>query len=139
MLIAGIHHVSLTVTDVEVSAAWYERVLGLEGRGGREGQDGDRRRVFLGSDGLTTTVALCEHRGSSPDAFDETRVGLDHLSFSVRDHADLKQWHERLLQAGVTCSPPTPSRGVEGALLIVFRDPDNIQLELFAKQATTDS
>ena len=27
---AGIHHVSPTVTDVEASAAWYQRVLGLE-------------------------------------------------------------------------------------------------------------
>ena len=27
---AGIHHISPTVTDVEASAAWYQRVLGLE-------------------------------------------------------------------------------------------------------------
>jgi glyoxylase I family protein len=27
---ARVHHVSTTVTDVEASAAWYQRVLGLE-------------------------------------------------------------------------------------------------------------
>ena len=27
---AGIHHFSATVTDVEASAAWYQRVLGLQ-------------------------------------------------------------------------------------------------------------
>ena len=28
--LAGIHHVAITVSDVEASAAWYERVLGLQ-------------------------------------------------------------------------------------------------------------
>jgi catechol 2,3-dioxygenase-like lactoylglutathione lyase family enzyme len=27
--LTGIHHIGITVTDVEASAAWYERVLGL--------------------------------------------------------------------------------------------------------------
>ena len=133
MGLVGIHHISLTVTDVEASAAWYQRVLGFERRGEREEDGGERRRVFLGHEGLGTTVALCEHRGSRPVPFDEMQAGLDHVSLSVRDHADLDRWHQRLREEGVTCSSPTPSRGVEGALLIAFRDPDNIQLELFAK------
>jgi hypothetical protein len=32
----------------------------------------------------------------------------------------------------VTCSPIAPANTIAGAFVLVFRDPDNIQLELFA-------
>lgn len=133
MVLAGIHHLALTVRDVDASAAWYERVLGFVRSGERNEDAGQRRRIFLSHDGIGSTLALSEHRSSRSNRFDELRVGLDHISFLVHDHADLERWHQHLRGCGVDCSPPTPSRGVEGALVMVFRDPDNIQLELFAK------
>lgn len=107
--------------------------MGFRRTGKREDDGGARRRVFLSHDGLGTTLALCEHRSTSWEPFDETRTGLDNISFSVATHAELESWRGRLLQNGVSCSAATPSRGVDRALVLVFRDPDNIQLELFAK------
>ena len=64
-----------------------------------------------------------------PDGpFDEFRTGLDHFAFGVSSRDDLDAWEQRLREAGVVFSPiaETPHGSV-----IVFRDPDNIQLEFF--------
>jgi catechol 2,3-dioxygenase-like lactoylglutathione lyase family enzyme len=59
------------------------------------------------------------------------RVGLDHLAFAVADRTALDAWADRLSAAGVVHSPIAPANSIPGAAVLVFRDPDNIQLELF--------
>jgi glyoxylase I family protein len=73
-----------------------------------------------------------QHRTTPPRPFDETLIGLDHLAFRVATRADLDTWAERLAAAGVPASPIADSRSIDGAAVLVFRDPDNIQLEFFA-------
>jgi glyoxylase I family protein len=132
-MIIGIHHLGLTVRDVEASAAWYERVLGFERAGQFESPDGARRKVFLRHRGFGVRLGLTQHGGGTDDVFDETRVGLDHLSFAVTDGQELDVWAGRLSAAAVTHSPIAPANSIPGALVLVLRDPDNIQLELFAE------
>ena len=132
-MISGIHHFGLTVRDVDASAAWYQDVLGFRLAGEFEAPDGIRRKVFLRHDGLQARLGLTQHRGGSQDAFDETRAGLDHLAFAVADPGELQAWAARLTAAGVTHSPVTAANSIPGATVLVFRDPDNIQLELFAE------
>lgn len=130
--IVGIHHLGLTVSDVERSARWYQDVLGFE----RIGQLGDaaaeRRKIFLRHAGLDARLGLVEHRTSSRRAFDETESGLDHLAFAVSSREELESWARRLEELGVRFSPIAASLSIPGAAVIVFRDPDNVQLELFA-------
>jgi glyoxylase I family protein len=132
-VIHDLHHLGLTVRDVEASARWYEQVLGFQRTGGYESPDGARRKVFLRHPGLRARVGLTEHRDSGDDRFDETRIGLDHLAFAVADHAELEAWAVRLSAAGVVHSPIAPANSIAGAAVLVFRDPDNIQLELFTE------
>jgi glyoxylase I family protein len=132
-MISGIHHFGLTIRDVDVSAAWYERVLGFRRVGDFQAPDGARRKVFLRHDGLRARVGLTQHRGGSQDPFDETRIGLDHLAFRVTDRAELDAWAERLAAAAVVHSPVAAANSIPGAAVLVFRDPDNIQLELFVE------
>jgi glyoxylase I family protein len=127
----GIHHLGLTVRDVDASAAWYEDVLGFHRVGDFEAPDGERRKVFLRHEGLQTRLGLTEHRAASADPFDERRVGLDHLAFAVESRRDLDTWAERLRGAGVPHSPVAAANSISGAAVLVFRDPDNIQLEVF--------
>jgi len=87
--------------------------------------------VFLRHDGLSTRLGLTQHRDGDPAAFDETRVGLDHFAFAVADRAELDDWEARLLAAGVVHSAVAPANSIPGAAVLVLRDPDNIQLELF--------
>jgi glyoxylase I family protein len=129
--ITGLHHLGLTVRDVEASAAWYAGVLGFRRTGEFAAPDGSRRKVFLQHEGLAIRLGLTQHRPGAAGPFDETRTGLDHLAFAVSARADLDAWAARLAAAGVTCSPVAPANSVPGAAVLVFRDPDNIQLELF--------
>jgi glyoxylase I family protein len=133
-MIRGIHHFGLTVRDVDTSAAWYEEVLGFQRAGEFIAPGGTRRKVFLRHDGLQARLGLTQHRDGSQEAFDETHAGLDHLAFAVADREELEAWAARLADAAVVHSPVTPANSVQGAAVLVFRDPDNIQLELFAEQ-----
>ena len=69
---------------------------------------------------------------SAGAAFDETVAGLDHLSFRLADIDELDDWVERLQHWKVEYSQPADSALRPGAKVLVFRDPDNIQLELYA-------
>jgi len=60
-MIRGIHHLGLTVRDVDASAAWYEEVLGFRRAGEFEAPDGARRKVFLRHDGLQARLGLTQH------------------------------------------------------------------------------
>ena len=131
-MIRGIHHLGLTVRSVDASAAWYEEVLGFRRDGEFENPGGTRRKIFLRHDGLDVRLGLTQHRGGDQTLFDETRVGLDHLAFRVVDRRALAAWEERLSAAGVTHSPVAAANSIPGATVLVFRDPDQIQLELFA-------
>ena len=137
-MISGIHHVGLTVPDVDASAAWYDRVLEFTHVGRYESPDGARRKVFLNHDRLGIRLGLTQHRDGSRDDFDETRVGLDHLAFAVHDRRDLESWATRLEVESVACSPISPANSIPEAFVLVFRDPDNIQLELFAAPSDND-
>src|SRR5438270_281611 len=95
-----LHHLGLTVTDVETSAQWYESVLGFRRDGGYTSGDGSRRKVFLAHDILAVRIGLCQHAASAGARFDETRAGLDHLSFAVETVAELGAWERRLREMG---------------------------------------
>ena len=63
--------------------------------------------------------------------FDETRIGLDHLSFGVTGRDELDAWVTRLEAACAEYSRITTANSIPGAAVVVFRDPNNIQLEIF--------
>ncbi len=130
-MIGDIHHFGLTVRDVDASAAWYVEVLGFRRDGEFESPDGARRKVFLRHNGLLARLGLTQHRDGAQAAFDETRVGLDHVAFTVADRAELDVWATRLAAAAVVHSPIAPANSIPGGAVLVLRDPDNIQLELF--------
>jgi glyoxylase I family protein len=138
-MIDAIHHLGLTVRDVDASAAWYVDVLGFHRTGEYTAPDSARRKVFLRHDGLRVRIGLTQHQYGPKGAFDETRTGLDHLAFAVSSREELDDWAQRFAEAGVPCSPVAPANSIPGAAVLVFRDPDNIQLELFFDPSPTPS
>lgn len=64
-MISGIHHLGLTVRDVNANAAWYERVLGFRRTDHYESPDDARHKVFLRHDGLGVRLRLTQHNGGS--------------------------------------------------------------------------
>jgi glyoxylase I family protein len=73
-------------------------------------------------------IGLREYPGHDDGAFSEFRTGLDHIAFTVSSRDELEAWQSVLGEKGVTFSPiaETPIGTV-----VVLRDPDNIQLELW--------
>ncbi len=122
----GISHLDLSVSDIEASTAWYEQVLGLQ-QVKRVELPGRTMVVLLACDaGLV--IGLNAHADRPPGRFDERAVGLDHVGFTVPQRTDLDVWQTHLAGLGVVHSPV---EDVASGAALVFRDPDNIQLEIW--------
>ena len=133
--LAAIQHVSLTVTDVAASEAWYGRVLGLHRFfvEPHHGGDGSGYAVVLGAPGLPLNVGLDHHASSAGEGFDAARTGLDHVCFQVPSVAELERWVTHLEREGVAHSGITVLEAAGTRFSILnFRDPDGIALELMA-------
>lgn len=129
--ISGYHHVSLTVTDIDKSADWYCEVLGFKKFTDFE-RDGCRK-ILVMHPASRTGFGFTDHRArASGDAFSEFRTGLDHMAFSVADRAALEAWKARFEELGVD---HTEIKASAMGDVIIFRDPDNIQLEVYAQYA----
>ena len=95
----GVDHVSLTVTDLNVSARFYTEVLGFTvvldfGYG-------------LACIHKTTgfTLSLIRHPDGSGTRFTHRQTGLDHLRLTARNRAQLLGWEQRLRELDVESTP----------------------------------
>lgn len=131
MTISGLHHVLLTVADLDRSVAFYRDTLGLKifKEVPDDGVAG-AKVIFTMPDG--TFFAVVHHPDGDFSSFNEKRIGIDHVSFSV-DSTELASWQGRLTAAGISYKPPAPS--ASGELLIVLRDPDDIQVQIYGHAA----
>lgn len=119
----GVHHIVLTVTDVAHSTGFYEKVLGMKVL-----QSSDQGSVLADGAGM-----LCLQRPAevvTNDRFNENRVGLDHVAFSVSSRRELED------TLGVLTGLEVKTAGIEWdpdgeAEYVCFRDPDNIQVEVY--------
>ncbi len=126
-MITGIHHLALTVTDVERSAMWYSELLGMVQVIGDDTDDVRYRVLAHPESGMVIGLRQYPLTGSG-DAFDEMRTGLDHVAIGVESADDLTAWAARLDELAVAY---TPSAETPIGTVIVVRDPDNIQLEFW--------
>ncbi len=122
-----IHHLTLTVTDVERSAAWYQSLLGPAVTVRREGPGWVRVRMQW-SGGLVIGVTAHD-RSAAGDVFAHERVGLDHVGLGCRDEDEVRRWAQRLDSIG---APRGPVEDVPYGWAVTGRDPDTIPVEFFA-------
>ena len=122
----AVHHLRLTVTDVNRAREFYMNLLGFQPA--MELESG----VLLSNGSVLLGLSPAPERPLEDDRFDENRVGLDHLSFTVASRSVLEEAERTLNEQGI------PNGGVKdlgsglGLYVLAFRDPDNIQLELTA-------
>lgn len=125
----GFHHVTINVQDVDKSERWYVEVLGFARLTQYRTDEFDR--VILRHPSGAILGLNRHHAPEAGEPFNERRAGLDHLAFTVADRDALRAWVERFDTLRVTHSDITPF-AMPGAFLVAFRDPDGIQLEIFA-------
>lgn len=126
----NVAHVVLTIRDLEVSRPWYTRLFGTEPVLD-ENTGPFQHCVWLLPNGQL--ISLHQFWEPNMDAFDERRLGLDHLAFGVATRAELEEWAKRLDDMGIERGKIIDASYGSG---LAFRDPDNIQLEFFAPPGT---
>jgi len=120
----------LAVTDLTVSAPWYERLFGVE-PALDEDTNGYHHTVCPLAGGML--LGLHAHTGTSfDDGFHEHRVGMDHVAFGCVTRDELEVWASRLDELGIAHGEIVDAHFGSG---LAFRDPDNIALEFFAPPA----
>jgi catechol 2,3-dioxygenase-like lactoylglutathione lyase family enzyme len=126
-----IHHVGLSVHDIDKSADWYARLFDLTLVA--EVDEPAPMKIFMTPGGQA--IDLRQDPEVAPEGFTQEKVGLDHIGFVCSDRAELDGWLARLRDHGVVES------GIQQSPFgwhLNFRDPDGIPLEFFLPaQATT--
>jgi len=129
-LTCGVHHVGLTVPDLESARAFFCNALGFEVVGGKP----DYPAVFV-SDGKVMLTLWRAEDPATARAFDRrANIGLHHLAlaFSTDDALD-RAWERVSAYPGIVVDvPPSPTRpGSPTRHFLVFI-PGGIRLELVA-------
>ncbi len=125
----AVNHVALTVVNKGKSRDFYCNVLNF------------KFVVEFGPKYLLTNGQIILALNESPnpakaipgDAFDENRVGLDHVSFNVGSRRELEDALKQFVDLGIPHGE-IKDLGDLGIYVLAFRDPDNIQLELTASK-----
>ncbi|CAA9382751.1 MAG: hypothetical protein AVDCRST_MAG75-1067 [uncultured Propionibacteriaceae bacterium] len=136
----GYAHIRLTVTDIKRSRAFYDMIFGFpvayEWDDDADEQTKEAMSFLFGG----VIYSFGEHlfglrpAASGQDGFDENRVGLDHLSFAVADASEL---HLALDLLEAHDIPHSGIKDIGAGLILEFRDPDGIALELTSPPATS--
>jgi len=118
-----VNHISLNVTDVRRSAQWYADAFNLM-RASEEVADDGSGHVLLASSTGGWLLSLTTAASS----------GVEHVAITCRDRATLVAWRELLTDRAA--APGTITDASYGSGFVV-RDPDGLELELFAPPAAT--
>ena len=122
----GFGHLTLTVTDLDRSAEFYNRVFDAQTVASAEDQHGSYKLCM----GPGFMVGLRKH-ASTPenDSFQFARVGIDHVGVHVESQAELEKWRaffdeQSIENSGIVESPY--------GFHVNVKDPDGIAFEFFA-------
>lgn len=120
----GAHHIGLTVSKLEASAAFFTSLLGWKEVRRRE----DYPAIFV-SDGqiMLTLWAIKEEPAAE---FNKNKnVGLHHLAFSIADEEKLNEVYAHLKAAGVKIEFAPEPLGAGPARHMMCYDPSGIRIE----------
>jgi glyoxylase I family protein len=125
IMLGPVHHVALRVTRLDRSIAFYQDLFGFQIVAALPD-------VTLLSNGTLILGLRDQAQAESGDRFDEFRVGLDHISFTVASREALERALQILNQRDVPHGEIEDLGSDFGLYVLALRDPDNIQLELTA-------
>ena len=120
----GVHHISLRVTNLERSKRFYTDTLGFPAVA-------ELPDLFLFAAGTVVFgLRAPDDRTAANDAFDPSRVGLDHVALVCEDEAELERVAARLDEEGVWNTGAKLDEAL-GKRYVAFKDPDGIKWEYY--------
>lgn len=124
-----IHHLSISVKNLQKSAKFYIDNFGFRSAGQFARADGSLRARFIKLDNLTLEL-LCfsDMKNNSDDLNDSKIRGIRHIAFEVDD---IDKEAACLKKKGLNFT--VPRKGSSGHRFSFFNDPDGVVLELFEK------
>jgi glyoxylase I family protein len=125
LTLGPVHHFAFRVADLGRSIEFYQEICGFQ-------IVAEMPDVVILSNGALILGLRGQQHTEREDRFDEFRVGLDHISFSAGSRDELERAVQLLDQHSVPHGPIEDLGPALGLYTLVFRDPDNIQLELTA-------
>lgn len=127
--LTGIHHVGITVTDIDRSLAWYREMLGMVKFADEQYPGG--YAALVTRPGSQVHLGLGTHQRNDRERFAPYRTGMDHLALEVSSRDEPGTWHTYLTGKGVRCSEIKSLTEPFPFALFSFEDPDGTALELF--------
>ena len=126
MEINGIAHTFLTAGNFPVARAFYSQLLPFLGLTPVLDSEGIYYCV-----GARTAVGIrASEQQDSANRFDQSRSGLHHLCFRVRERGDVDELHRFLQGIGAhIVHPPQEDGWAPGYYSVLFEDPEGIRLE----------
>ncbi len=119
----GIHHIGLTVSNLEESAAFFTSLLGWK----ELSRDDSYPAIFV-SDG-SVMVTLWKNK-ADPQAFDKNRnIGLHHAAFNVESESELDKIYNKLVQNGIKIEFAPELLGQGPARHMICYEPSGIRIE----------
>jgi len=124
-----INHLDLTVADLEVSCAFYGKVLGRLGYTRTLEYEGSAPCWVLAGPNFAVSIGL--HKAKVATPHDRFSVGLHHLAFHLTSRAEIDGFHEFLVHEQITVlDAPAEYDYTPGYYAVFFADPDGMKLEL---------
>ena len=123
-LTKGAHHIGLTVSRLEESAAFFTSLLGWK----EVGRNTEYPAIFV-SDG-SVMLTLWKIKQEPATAFDKNRnIGLHHVAFLVASEADLSSLHAKLVEnkIKVEFAPELLKQGP--AIHMMCYEPSGVRIE----------
>ena len=130
----SISHIALTVSDLERSTAFYDKVFEFIGFKRVEVPEATqqamktRLRAWVGQG---YSISIRPSKGEfAQRVHDRTAPGFNHLAFSAKDRSDVEKLHELLKQMGATVlDAPAEYPYSPGYFAVYFTDPDGLKFE----------
>ncbi|HEY5071006.1 MAG TPA: VOC family protein [Caulobacteraceae bacterium] len=127
MEINGVAHVFVTAGDFARARAFYRQLLPFLGL--KEVMDAAGTYYCVG--GRTGFGVRAPPAGRSSERFDQSRVGLHHVCWRVRQRDEVDEAHRFLISIGATIvHPPKDDDWAQGYYSVLFEDPDGVRLEI---------
>jgi len=129
MPLGGINHLELSVTDLDRSAAFYDKVLGWMGYSRLPTHE--QELIIWLRPGVGAIILNPADPDTANKVHDRYAPGFHHLAFDAENRQQVDAFHAMLVQEGIAVlDAPAEYDYTPGYYAVFFSDPDGLKLEL---------